>query len=1118
MENRILKFQCTWFLFFILYMISTIGSAQDSNRFTLMKSSQTKIDFNNKIKDKKDSNILIYSNFYGGAGVGVGDFNNDGLQDLYFAGNMVPDKLYFNQGNFEFKDVTQNSGINDDGGWSTGVTIADVNNDGYLDIYVSRELYDDKPEWRTNLLYINNGDGKFVESASKYGVADSQRTRHATFLDYDKDGLLDLFLLTQPPNPGSYSEFSGTTLLREEYHIKLFKNTGKDFFIEKTKEAGLLLTGFPNGVSASDINNDGWTDIYVANDFNAPDFLLLNNKDGTFTNVADKVLNHMSYYSMGVDIADINNDALLDIFVVDMVAEDNFRLKSNMSGMNPDSFWKVVDEGGHYQYMYNALQLNNGNGTLSDVAQITGMAATDWSWSNLIADFDNDGLKDTYITNGLLHDIRNTDADKKVGSLINEATFKYLEENPQGGNITSIFDILDLDKILSVLPSQPLQNYAYKNMGDLNFRKVIEDWGLKEESFSNGSAYADLDNDGDLDLIVNNINEKAFVYKNNSEKFDSTNYLRIRLNDSSNRALFGTKITLYDNGNMQFLEHTNVRGIYSTSEPILHFGLNTAMVIDSILVQWPNDTYEVLKNVKTNQLLNLNMTNGIYKPNSSLKDNPSFFKESQKDLPFDYSHKENEFNDYDYQVLLPHKMSQFGPALAKGDVNNDGLEDIYIGGAFGVEASLYIADKNGGFSKMQDENWKKDADYEDVDALFVDINGDGFQDLYVVSGGNEYEGNDSHYLDRLYLNNGKGGFAKDTILNIYSISGSKVIAEDFDKDGDLDLFVGGRHEPHNYPRPATSMLLKNENGQLVNRTMEVAPELDSLGMVTDAVWSDYDNDGHKDLIVVGEWMPITIFKNSQGILNKIANPVLDGTSGWWFSLDKGDFDQDGDIDFVAGNIGLNYKYKTSPEKPFDIYYNDFDNNGNYDIVLGYYNGEKHYPLRGFSCSSEQIPGLKDKIKKYDLFASMELDQVYGKENLERSLHYKADTFASSYIENLGNGNFKVSALPNMAQLSNINDMLLEDFNDDGKLDVLVIGNLFVSEIETPRNDAGTGVLLLGDGKGGFDPLGVKESGFFANKDAKKIISVFNGDKKWVIVANNNDKTHFYEQIKNYSKP
>ncbi|MBC8770213.1 VCBS repeat-containing protein [Arenibacter sp. BSSL-BM3] len=1090
-----------------------LGLSQVDPRFSLLSPKQTGIDFNNEIKDSKEVNILLYSNFYGGAGVGVGDFNNDGLQDIYFAGNMVPDKLYFNQGNFKFKDVTNSSGIEDDGGWSTGVTVADVNNDGNLDIYVSRELYDKRPDWRTNLLYINKGNGTFVESALRFGIADSQRTRHATFLDYDKDGYLDLFLLTQPPNPGSYSEFSGTTLLKEEYHVKLFRNTGNDFFVETTKEAGIVLTGFPNGVSASDLNNDGWTDLYVANDFNAPDFLLINNQDGTFTNVAQEALGHMSYYSMGVDVADINNDALLDIFVVDMVAEDNFRLKSNMSGMNPDAFWKVVNDGGHYQYMYNALQLNNGNGTFSDVAQLTGMAATDWSWSNLVADFDNDGLKDTYITNGLLHDIRNTDADKLVAKLINEASFKYLQENPQGGNVKSVFDILNLEKVLSVLPSQPLQNYAFKNLGNLEFEKTMDNWGLREKSFSNGSAYADFDNDGDLDLVVNNINEKAFVYKNNSERFKAGNFFRIQLKDSRNRPVFGTKATLYMDGGKQFLEHTNVRGIYSTSEPILHFGVGSGSIIDSLEIQWPNSSITHLYQVKVNQLLKLDMGEGQF--NSTLNSNairPLFKLLQDRSKPFEFTHEENVFNDYEYQVLLPHKMSQFGPALAKGDINNDGLDDIFIGGATGFSPALFIADQNGNFTEIAQGLWEQDAGYEDVDALFLDINGDGFQDLYVVSGGNEYVVNDAHYVDRLYLNNGFGGFTKGAILNVDRSSGSSVVAEDYDNDGDLDVFVGGRHVPHHYPIPASSMLLLNENGQLVNRTLELAPQLKDLGMVTDAVWSDYDNDGDMDLIVVGEWMPITVFENEHGTLKKGTVPVLNATSGWWYSIAKGDFDKDGDMDFIAGNIGLNYKYKTSMEKPFDIYFNDFDDNGNYDIVLGYYNGEKHYPLRGFSCSSEQIPGLKNKIQKYDLFASLEIDEVYGKENLEKSLHYQANTFASSYIENLGNGSFKISALPNIAQFSSINDMLLEDYNGDGHLDILAVGNLYVSEIETPRNDAGTGVLLLGDGRGGFDPMTVMESGFFANKDAKKIISVSTSGKTWIVVGNNNEKITVHQKV------
>jgi len=1089
---------------FIVLAVSN-SMAQDQKRFTLLNSRQTGIDFNNKIKDTKDRNILLYANFYGGAGVGVGDFNNDGLKDVYFAGNFASDRLYFNLGDFEFKDVTKKSGIIDDGGWSTAVTVADVNNDGYLDIYVSRELDDDKPEWRRNLLYINKGDGTFLESGKVYGVDDSERTRGATFFDYNKDGFLDLFLLTQPPNPGNYSKLSGTTLLKPEYHLKLLKNTGDNNFVDVSEEAGIDLTGFPNGVSASDLNDDGWPDLYVANDFYAPDFLFLNNQDGTFTNVIDSAMMHIPYYSMGVDVADINNDALLDVFVVDMVAEDNFRLKSNMSGMDPDAFWKVVADGGHYQYMFNTLQLNNGNTTFSDIAQISGMAATDWSWSNLIADFDNDGLKDVYVTNGLLRDIRNTDADKKVGQYITDTANKWVFENPDGGD-KSIWDILDLEKTVSLLPSQPLKNYAYKNKGNLEFEKVIEAWGLDQESFSNGSAIADFDNDGDLDIVVNNINDKAFLYRNNSEALSGANFLRIRLSHNDNRPVFGSKVKLYTDNEVQLFETTNARGIYSTSEPEVHFGMGGKATADSLIVIWPNGAKTIKYNVSANQVIELSSEEAVSMISESHEVSPSpFFVDITESSSTVFEHKENEFDDYQYQVLLPHKLSQFGPALAKGDINNDGLEDVFIGAATGFEAAVYIQDEKGNFAKILQELWKKEAAYEDVDALFLDVNGDGYQDLYVVSGGNEYPVYDLHYVDRIYLNDGTGNFSKGAIIDVGRMSGSKVSAEDFDADGDLDLFVGGRHVPHQYPLPATSMLLLNEKGQLINKTETLAPQFKDLGMVTDAVWADYDGDGDSDLTLLGEWMPITIFKNEGNRFVKTEVAGLENSVGWWFSIEKGDFDNDGDVDFVVGNLGLNYKYKTSSEAPFDIYYNDFDANGKGDIVLGYFNGDKHYPLRGFSCSSQQIPGLKNKIKKYDVFAALEIDEVYGKGNLENSLHYKADTFASSYVENLGNGSFRLSTLPNMAQISNINDFLVDDFNGDDNLDILLVGNLFVSEIETPRNDAGTGLLVLGDGKGGFKSVSSTESGFFARGDAKKLIAIKVGGKLRVLVANNNGR-------------
>ena len=1068
--------------------------------FTLVDNSKTGINFSNELVDTKEHSIFLYANYYGGAGVGIGDFDNDGLEDIFFAANLLDDKIYKNLGNFEFEDKTKMSGIINNGSWSTGVTIADVNNDGLLDIYVSCELYDDAPVLRRNKLYINQGSFKFKESASEWGVDVDRRTRHSVFFDYNNDGLLDLYLLNHPPNTGNFSPFFGKDMSLPEYNLQLFENKG-NHFVDVTESAGLNRSGFPNAAVIGDFNKDGWPDIYVANDFDSPDFLYFNNKDKTFTYATETSLRHTSFYSMGVDAADINNDSHLDLMVLDMTAEDNFRLKSNMSGMNPDSFWKVVNDGGHYQYMFNTLQLNNGNDTFSDIAQFTGTAATDWSWSSLVADFDNDGQKDIYITNGLLRDIRNTDADKKIADIVSKKINEYIIQNPNNTEIT-LWDVVDLKELLDLLPSQKLKNYYYKNHGNLEFSNITDSSGLNQPSFSHGASYVDLDNDGDLDLVVNNVNDKPFIYENNSEN-NGNNFIRLKMVDD--RPTLGTKVKMYYDKEFQYFETTNVRGIYSTSEDVVHFGINKSKAIDSILIEWPDQTLQKIINPK------INKTHKVYKEGITInsKSNINDDKRFNEDKSIlNYTHRENYFNDYDKQVLLPHKLSQLGPAIAKGDINGDGLEDLFVGGASGQEASVYIQNENS-FEKIDNDIWTKHKALEDIDALFFDSDNDGDLDIYVVSGGNEFMPNSSTYLDRLYINDGNGNFTfRRELLPSNFESGSVVKAFDFDNDGDLDLFVGSRMKPWNYPEPASSYLLVNENGKFSNYNTD---QFTDLGLVTDAEWFDYDNDGDSDIVVVGEWMPITVFKNQDGnfIKEEINTNLGCSSTGWWYSIEVGDLNNDKLPDLIVGNLGLNYKYKASVDEPFEVFYDDFDENGTKDIVLAYYNYGIQFPLRGFSCSSQQVPDLKDKFEKYDIFASLDVQEVYGEENLENALRLSVNTFESAALIN-NESFFDFKPLPNYAQFSSVNDIIIKDFDNDQINDLLIVGNMYHAEIETARNDAGNGLFLKGVGDGSFKEVSVSESGFFAPGDSKKIITLNLGNNDIILVANNNDRIQIFK--------
>ncbi|MGY6648570.1 VCBS repeat-containing protein [Wenyingzhuangia sp. IMCC45574] len=1089
---------------FSFVVVCLLASCKKENKkqFTLLSSDKTGITFSNDITENDKLNYFTYPYMYMGGGVSVGDVNNDGLEDLFFTANMKPNALYLNKGDLRFEDITKKANVEGDEGWFTGATMVDINNDGFLDIYVS---VSGKGEKRNNLLYVNkglddNGNVSFSEQGAAYGINHNGHTTQSTFFDYDNDGDLDLYLANYPPTPfnthvSTYQQKMNNPVL-EDSDI-LYRNNGDGTFSDVTVEAGVLNFGLSLSATVADINNDGFKDVYISNDFESSDFVYINNGNGTFRQVLKETIKHTAQYGMGVDIADFNNDALLDIGQVDMTPEDNMRSKANMGSMNPYSFTSMVDAGLHYQYMQNCLQLNrgvqpNGNPAFSEVSRIAGIATTDWSWSILFSDLDNDGWKDITISNGTRRDINNRDY------------FLSFKERNHFGSVKLTAE--EVNKI----PSEKVSNYVYRNNGDYTFQNKVKDWGWEEKTFSNGAAYADLDNDGDLDFVINNIDQQVSVYENNNAA--KNNFLQIELKGTKeNRNGLGAKIYISTNGLSQYQELTLTRGFQSSVSPKIHFGTGKEKIVDEVKVLWPDGKVSQLKEVKTNQSLEIFYKTAVQGKSSSRIANKTFKTVSPDSLGVDFVHQEDDYNDYYHEPLLPHSTSMLGSGVTVADVNSDTLDDFYVGGASGQSGVLYIQNTSGKFYKSNVEVFSKDKEKEDMGALFFDVDGDGDKDLYVVSGGNDKTKGIEIFQDRLYVNDGAGNFNKsEKGLPKITSSGSRVVAGDYDKDGDLDLFVGGRLVPGQYPWPSKSYVLNNNGGVFTDVTEKIAPDFTNIGMITDAVWSDFDNNGSLDLILVGEWTEVQFYSNTEnGFVNVTEATGLVDNSGWWSSIVADDFDNDGDLDYVVGNLGLNYKYQASVAEPFEVFADDFDNNQRKDIVLSYYNFGKLFPVRGKSCSTQQIPSLKKKFESYTTFAASDVAGVYGKEKLDKAeIHYKAKNFASVYIENLGGGKFRKRKLPNVAQFSMVNRVIAKDVDKDGVKDLVLTGNLFSSEIETPRNDAGMGVFLKGDDKGGFKEVSNTSSGLMIDGDVKDMSSVTIKNKQYLLVIKNNDSPQF----------